>query len=88
VVGSVQLGRKAEIALLLIAEAGGVAVTLKDLPVGVRHFLNSKAGVLDMAALITTQHGAIREGRADPDRYTLTPLGRDMVDLLRARDPS
>jgi hypothetical protein len=79
-----QIGLAAEIALMLIAEAGGEAVTLKDLPPGVRHFLNSKAHVLDQAALITTERGAIRDGRAEPDRYTLTPLGRDMVEHLHA----
>jgi len=71
-----QLGRKAGIALLLIAEAGGDAVRLRDLPAADRHYLNSKGGVLAEMALVHYDYTA--------ETYTLTDLGRTAVDLLRA----
>ncbi len=83
-----QLGRKSEIALLLIAEAGGHRVHLRDIPPRERHYVNSKAGVLEEMALIVSQH-VDEEPRTPHTRptYSLTDLGRTTVDLLRsARD--
>lgn len=78
-----QIGRKGEIALLLVAEAGGEHVALRDLPARERHYLNSKAGVLRDAALLTIAYGNAADG-GGPDRHSLTALGRDLVDHLRA----
>lgn len=71
-----QLGRKAGIALLLIAEAGGVGVWLRDIPATDRHFVNSKGGVLAQMGLVVYDYFA--------QTYTLTELGITAVELLRA----
>jgi hypothetical protein len=80
-----QLGRKSEIALLLIAEAGGHRVHLRDIPAPQRHYVNSKAGVLEEMALIIS-HYADADAPTSNDRpsYSLTDLGRTTVDLLRS----
>ena len=80
-----QLGRKSEIALLLIAEAGGHRVHLRDIPARERHYVNSKAGVLEEMALIVSQY-ADEEPPTSHDRptYSLTDLGRTTVYLLRS----
>ena len=80
-----QLGRKSEIALLLIAEAGGHRVHLRDIPPRERHYVNSKAGVLEEMALIVSQHvdEEPQTAHARPT-YSLTDLGRTTVDLLRS----
>jgi hypothetical protein len=71
-----QLGRKASIALLLIAEAGGTGVRLRDIPATDRHFVNSKGSVLADMGLVTYDYFA--------ETYTLTGLGSTAVELLRA----
>lgn len=80
-----QLGRKSEIALLLIAEAGGHRVHLRDVPARDRHYVNSKAGVLEEIALIASRYldadAPISDARP---AYSLTDLGRTTVDLLRS----
>ena len=80
-----QLGHKSEIALLLIADAGGQQVHLNDLPAQDRRFVNSKAVVLEQMALITS-HGSVGDSSASGGRpmYSLTELGRTTVELLRA----
>ncbi len=80
----VQLGHKSTMALLLIAEAGGVSVSIKDLPARERRFLDGSGHLFDAMALVTTEHPPVADGRAGKPRYTLTPLGRDMVDHIRA----
>jgi hypothetical protein len=80
-----QLGRKNEIALLLIAEAGGHRVHLRDIPAPQRHYVNSKAGVLEEMALIASQYpDADAPTSHDRPTYSLTALGRTTVDLLRS----
>jgi hypothetical protein len=80
-----QLGRKSEIALLLIAEAGGHQVHLRDIPARERHYLNSKAGVLEGIALIVSQYADEDAPTADGrPTYSLTDLGRTTVDLIRS----
>lgn len=79
-----QLGRKSEIALLLIAEAGGHRVHLRDIPPPQRHYVNSKVGVLEEMALIV-RHDVDEDPPASDNRptYSLTVLGRTTVDLIR-----
>jgi len=80
-----QLGRKSEIALLLIAEAGGHRVHLRDIPPRERHYVNSKAGVLEEMALIVSQYVDEEPQFSDArPTYSLTDLGRTTVDLLRS----
>ena len=80
-----QLGRNSEIALLLIAEAGGHRVHLRDIPPRERHYVNSKAGVLEEMALIVSRYRdeEPQTAHARPT-YSLTDLGRITVDLLRS----
>jgi hypothetical protein len=80
-----QLGRKSEIALLLIAEAGGHRVHLRDIPARERHYVTSKAGVLEEMALIVC-HDPGENTPASDNRptYSLTDLGRTTVDLIRS----
>ncbi|MEU7802565.1 hypothetical protein AB0B10_25225 [Micromonospora arborensis] len=80
-----QLGHKSTIALLLIAEAGGHEVALRDIPAADRHYVNSKSHVLAQMGLIV--HGA-RDVSGDPVPpgyriYSLTDLGRTAVELIR-----
>src|SRR5947207_14897193 len=77
-----QLGRKSEIALLLIAEAGGHRVHLRDVPARDRHYVNSKAGVLEEMALIVSQYLDVDAPTADA-RPTYRPidLGSPPADL-------
>lgn len=80
-----QLGRKTEIALLLIAEAGGHQVHLRDIPARERHYVNSKACVLEEMALIVSRHPDDNAPNADGrPTYSLTDLGRTTVDLIRS----
>ncbi len=80
-----QLGRKSEIALLLIAEEGGHRVHLRDIPAPQRHYVNSKAGVLEEMALIVSQYVDADAPTSDArPSYSLTDLGRTTVDLLRS----
>ncbi|MEV4212554.1 hypothetical protein [Micromonospora sp. NPDC049662] len=81
-----QLGHKSTIALLLIAEAGGHEVRLRDIPAADRRFVHSKSLVLEQMGLI--RHGA-RDLNGDPDPdhyriYSLTELGRTAAELIRA----
>lgn len=80
-----QLGHKSEIALLLIATAGGQRVHLRDVPAQERHYVNSKAGVLEQMALIVC-HDADVDTPVPDNRptYSLTDLGRTTVDLIRS----
>lgn len=80
----VELGHKSTLALLLIASAGGVDVSIYDLDPSSRRFLEGKGHLLDSMALVTTEHPPVVNGRAGKPRYTLTALGRDMVDLIQA----
>lgn len=82
----VELGHKSTIALFQIAAAGGVEVSITDLPPRERRFLARKGWVLARLALVTVTHGAIVNGRVAPDRYTLTDLGRMQLDLIRAAE--
>src|SRR5712691_10064932 len=81
-----QLGRKSETALLLlIAEAGGHRVHLRDIPAPQRHYVNGKAGVLEEMALIVCHDLGDDLPAADSrPTYSLTDLGRTTVDLLRS----
>ena len=74
---SSQLGHKSEIALLLIADAGGQHVHLRDIPAADRHYVNSKAHVLEQMALIVCRYPD-QETPAPDNRptYSLTDLGR------------
>ena len=79
-----QLGHKSEIALLLIADAGGNRVHLRDIPAADRHYVDSKAHVLEQMALIVCRYPD--EETPTPDNgptYGLTDLGRTTVDLIR-----
>jgi len=80
-----QLGQKSEIALLLIADAGGQQVHLRDIAAAERHYVNSKAHVLEQMALIVCHHPDA-ETRAPDGRatYSLTDLGRTTVELIRS----
>jgi hypothetical protein len=79
-----QLGHKSEIALLLIADAGGDQVHLRDIPARERHYVNSKAVVLEEMALIVCDYADADTPAPDGGpTYSLTDLGRTTVELIR-----
>lgn len=80
-----KLGRDAETALLLIAEAirrtGSTEIRLEDIPARQRHYVNSKGPTLEHdLALIRTSPERRGSGRS---LYRLTELGRDMVESIQ-----
>jgi hypothetical protein len=79
------VGHKSEIALLLIADAGGQRVHLRDIPAQERHYVNSKADVLVEMALIVCDDADADTPAADGrPTYSLTDLGRTTVELIRS----
>ena len=79
-----QLGHKSEIALLLIADAGGQWVRLSDIAAAERHYVNSKAHVLEQMALISCHNSSVDMPAADGrPTYSLTDLVRATVELIR-----
>ncbi|MEU7823049.1 hypothetical protein [Catellatospora sp. NPDC049133] len=82
-----ELGHKSTVALLLVAAAGGHQVRLRDIPPRDRHYLNSKAGVLEQMGLVMCDWSDDESDTLRPAHrcaYTLTELGRTAAELIRA----